>query len=171
MPLFSKGKALVAVFAIVAATYAVLVVNAALVKKSEVENFEVSTEVSADYDGRKQVITLFDSMFRRKPTPDEIEKYASFGSRKAIMNAVLADYDKLEVIGQSAATQPKADPLPPAPAPAPAPAVVVVDAFNQADSGLAPIQQPQQRNPVADKIAAFEAAWLAIKQELQQQRS
>ncbi len=168
MPLFSKGKALVAVFAIVAATYAVLVVNAALVKKSEVENFEVSTEVAPDYDGRKQVITLFDSMFRRKPTPDEIEKYASFGSRKAIMNAVLADYDKLEVIGQSAATQPKTDPLPPAPTPAPAPApAVVVDAFNQADSGLAPIQQPQQqRNPVAEKIAAFEAAWLAIKQEL-----
>jgi hypothetical protein len=163
MVFFSKGKALAVVFMLVATTYVVLLVNAALVKKGEVESFEVSTAAdsadssSVDYDGRKQVITIFDSMFKRKPNPDEIEKYASFGSKKAILNAILADYDKLEVIGQAAAKEPKADPLPPAPSP-------TVDAFDQAQGTQAPVSAPA--SAVAQKVAAFEAAWAAIKAEL-----
>lgn len=171
MFLFSKGKALAVVFMLVATTYVVLLVNAELVKKREVESFEVSTTTTtttnAAYDGRKQVISIFESMFKRKPTTDEIEKYASFGSRKAILNAILADFDKLEVIGQSAATEPKTDPLPPAPAPAPA--ARVVDPFDQEDGSFAPVvvaAPPPPTASIADKITAFEAAWQAVKMEL-----
>lgn len=56
---------------------------------------EIEREGSA-YKSRLYVLKMFETMFHRKPTHDELGKYSSFGHEKAILNAILNDYDKLE---------------------------------------------------------------------------
>jgi hypothetical protein len=68
-------------------------------KLTNTEPVDPSSQTDSEsdaYQNRMYVMKMFEAMFMRKPTIDEIGTYSSFGSEKAILNAILADYDKLE---------------------------------------------------------------------------
>lgn len=101
----SKTNVILAIFVLVGVLYISLLLNKTYFSKS-VEKFESADDDDADVDSsdkgidkayasRLYVIKLFDAIINRKPTDDEVEKYSSFSTDKAIMNAIMGDYDVL----------------------------------------------------------------------------
>jgi hypothetical protein len=113
----SRTKTIIVMFMFVSVLYVIYIVNKTLVSTKKVESFEeekkLDEEESTDkeskkdgtaskeihessYKNRLYVMKMFESMFKRKPTTDEIEKYIMYGSEKTILTAILEDYDQLE---------------------------------------------------------------------------
>lgn len=103
-----KTKAIVVMFMFIVFMYVVYIVNKAFISK-KIENFEQEdidtrkqeeseqgSHKDPEYSSRMYVMKMFEGMFNRKPTADEIEKYSGFGNEKSILTAILEDYDRLE---------------------------------------------------------------------------
>lgn len=87
----SKNNIILAAFLIVAVLYLGYSVYATYFYK---EHF-VDGQHLNDYEARMHVMTVFDTVLKRKPTADEIDKYALITNEQDMLVAVLADYKAL----------------------------------------------------------------------------
>lgn len=87
----SKNNIILAAFLIVAVIYLGYIVYTTYFFK---EHF-VDGQHLNDYEARMHVMSVFDTVLKRKPTADEIDKYAVITNEQDMLVAVLADYKAL----------------------------------------------------------------------------
>ena len=90
MQMISKSNLILVLFLAIAICYLLWTLYAAFCKKPT-EHF--TSETLDDYEARMTVMKIFDTVLHRKPTPDEIDKYAKVTNEQDMLVAVLTDFN------------------------------------------------------------------------------
>ena len=88
--MISKSNLILVLFLAIAICYLIWTLYAAFCKKPT-EHF--TSETLDDYEARMTVMKIFDTVLHRKPTPDEIDKYAKVTNEQDMLVAVLTDFN------------------------------------------------------------------------------
>jgi hypothetical protein len=88
--MISKSNLILVLFLAIAICYLLWTLYAAFCKKPT-EHF--TSETLDDYEARMTVMKIFDTVLHRKPTPDEIDKYAKVTNEQDMLVAVLTDFN------------------------------------------------------------------------------
>lgn len=84
-----KQNFILMVFLILAVAYLAYIITKSGARK--LEHFD-NQDVPADYDARLNVIKVFETVLKHKPTVEEIKKYSSISNEQDLLSKLMQDY-------------------------------------------------------------------------------